>query len=385
MNSTPVNLRNIALSYDGGRTQVLKDISLDIGAGEFFALLGPSGSGKSTLLRLIAGFNTAQSGQLLVGGEDISQVPPHQRNIGMVFQNYALWPHMTVRDNVAFGLVERRWTRSAIDTKVAEMLSLVGLEDYAARRPNQLSGGQQQRVALARTLAISPRVLLLDEPLSNLDANLRVQMREELKRLQRRLGITTIFVTHDQEEALTTCDRIAVMDGGIVQQVGRPDQLYDDPVNRFVARFIGSVNLLPARVASGAAGAEPVTRTLKAVKVTSDVFGTITVPAHAVPPGQTHGELALRPLAMHLAPEGTAARPDDIVIAGQIEEREFMGEYVRYRVRMVGGTGSAESIERTSGTLLTIDQSHRAGTPLLAAHTRVRIAVSPREFRFLTD
>ena len=402
MNSTPVSIRNIALSYDGGRTQVLKDISLDIEAGEFFALLGPSGSGKSTLLRLIAGFNAAQSGQLLVGGEDISQVPPHRRNIGMVFQHYALWPHMTVRDNVAFGLVERRWSRSAIDTKVAEMLSLVGLEDYASRRPNQLSGGQQQRVALARTLAISPRVLLLDEPLSNLDANLRVQMREELKRLQRRLGITTIFVTHDQEEALTTCDRIAVMDGGIVQQVGRPDQLYDDPVNRFVARFIGSVNLLPASVANdsvvsdaAAAAAEPVTRTLKAVKVTSDVFGTITVPAHTVPAGQARGELALRPLAMHLAPEGTPARPDDIVIAGQIEEREFMGEYVRYRVRTVdgkmgeaggvragSGTGSAGA---ASGTLLMIDQSHRAHTPLLAAHTRVRIAVSPREFRFLAD
>ncbi len=380
-----VQIRHIALSYDGGRTQVLKDISLDIRAGELFALLGPSGSGKSTLLRLIAGFNTAQSGQLLVGGEDISQVPPHQRNIGMVFQNYALWPHMTVRDNVAFGLVERRWARSAIDTKVAEMLSLVGLEDYAARRPNQLSGGQQQRVALARTLAISPRVLLLDEPLSNLDANLRVQMREELKRLQRRLGITTIFVTHDQEEALTTCDRIAVMDGGIVQQVGRPDQLYDDPVNRFVARFIGSVNLLPARVLRDTEAAEAVTRQLKAVRVESDVFGIITVPAHSVPPSETRGELALRPLAMHLAPEGTAARPDDIVIAGQIEEREFMGEYVRYRVRTVGGTGSVEGTESTGGTLLTIDQSHRAHTPLLAARTRVRIAVSPREFRFLAD
>ena len=377
---SPVQIRNIALSYDGGRTQVLKDISLDIAAGEFFALLGPSGSGKSTLLRLIAGFNTAQSGQLLVGGEDITRVPPHQRNIGMVFQNYALWPHMTVRDNVAFGLVERRWSRQDIDNKVAEMLALTGLEDYAARRPGQLSGGQQQRVALARTLAISPRVLLLDEPLSNLDARLRVQMREELKRLQRRLGITTIFVTHDQEEALTTCDRIAVMDGGVVQQVGRPDQLYDDPVNRFVAEFIGTINLLPARVlpvtrAENSAEQLP-TLSLDAIDVETDVFGQLKVPttascAAALSPG-AQGNLALRPLAMHLALEGAAARPDDVVATGLVEDCEFMGEYVRYRVR--AGT-----------TALIVDQSHRAHSPVFAPGTRVRIAVSPREFRFLPD
>ena len=395
MKSSSVQIRNIALSYDSGRTQVLKDISLDVAAGEFFALLGPSGSGKSTLLRLIAGFNTAQAGCLLVGGEDITRVPPHQRNIGMVFQNYALWPHMTVRDNVAFGLVERRWSRADIDNKVAEMLALTGLEDYAARRPGQLSGGQQQRVALARTLAISPRVLLLDEPLSNLDAKLRVQMREELKRLQRRLGITTIFVTHDQEEALTTCDRIAVMDGGVVQQVGRPDQLYDDPVNRFVAEFIGTINLLPARVRAQEAAAtvegqggattaastsdeaaEPVTRSLDSVNVEADVFGALRVPAAttaraAFAPG-TRGNLALRPLAMHLALEGTPARPDDAVVSGIVEECEFMGEFVRYRVRV-------------ADAVLTIDQSHRAHTPVLATGTRVRVAVSPREFRFLPD
>ena len=370
MTPTPVEIRHVALSYDGGKSHVLKHISLDIRAGEFFALLGPSGSGKSTLLRLIAGFNIAQSGQLLVGGEDISLVPAHQRNIGMVFQNYALWPHMTVRDNVAFGLVERRWARTAIDAKVGEMLDLVGLTDYAARRPSQLSGGQQQRVALARTLAISPRLLLLDEPLSNLDAKLRVQMREELKRLQRTLGITTIFVTHDQEEALTTCDRVAVMDAGVIVQVGRPDQLYDDPVNRFVAHFIGTINLLPARLQRYAADAEPVTRALRTVQVESDVFGAMTVPTSGIPLDDAIGALALRPLAMHLAPEGTAARPDDVVVQAIVEDCEFMGEYVRYRVR-------------TGDTVLTVDQSHRAHTPVLALQSRVRIAVSPREFRYL--
>ncbi|MDO5290478.1 MAG: ABC transporter ATP-binding protein, partial [Pseudomonadota bacterium] len=197
--------QHISLSY--GSNEVLRDVNLRVEPGEFFALLGPSGSGKSTLLRLIAGFNRHQRGQLLVDGQDISATPPHARNIGMVFQNYALWPHMTVWDNVAFGLVERRESRDTIRRKVGEALELVGLSDYATRRPGQLSGGQQQRVALARTVVIEPKLLLLDEPLSNLDKQLRVQMREELKNLQRKLGLTTIFVTHDQEEAMTTADR----------------------------------------------------------------------------------------------------------------------------------------------------------------------------------
>ena len=370
MPATSVLIQNIALSYDDGKTQVLKDINLDIKAGEFFALLGPSGSGKSTLLRLIAGFNFAQNGSIHIGGEDISRVPPHLRNVGMVFQSYALWPHMTVADNVGFGLVERKWTKPDIVRKVGAMLELVSLADFAQRRPNQLSGGQQQRVALARTLAIEPRVLLLDEPLSNLDAKLRVQMREELKRLQRKLGITTIFVTHDQEEALTTCDRIAVMDGGVIQQVGRPDQLYDDPVNRFVANFIGTVNLLPVIVSDDVAPNEAVTKSLGTVRVESSVFGKLTIPAATCAMAGSMGELAVRPLAMHLAARGEAARPDDIVIQGRVLDHEFMGEYVRYRVH-------------TGETTLTVDQSHRAHTPLFAAETLVRIAVSPREFRFL--
>ena len=197
MKAVAVECIGIGLAY--GSNQVLQDITLAIEPGEFFALLGPSGSGKSTLLRLIAGFNQANRGRLLVDGRDISRIPPHARNIGMVFQSYALWPHMSVYDNVAFGLVERRVARGEIKRRVGEALSLVGLTDYARRRPNQLSGGQQQRVALARTIVIEPQVLLLDEPLSNLDKKLREQMRLELKRLQRTLGITTIFVTHYQE------------------------------------------------------------------------------------------------------------------------------------------------------------------------------------------
>ncbi|HEX4326659.1 MAG TPA: ABC transporter ATP-binding protein [Burkholderiales bacterium] len=360
MRKIAVEARNIAVSYDGGKTRVLHDINLDIHPGEFFALLGPSGSGKSTLLRLIAGFVPAQGGELLVGGEDVSRVPAHLRYIGMVFQSYALWPHMTVAQNVAFGLVERKVARHIIDKKVEAMLDLVGLSGYGNRRPNQLSGGQQQRVALARTLVIEPRVLLLDEPLSNLDAKLRVQMRQELKRLQNTLGITTIFVTHDQEEALTTCDRIAVMDGGVIQQVGAPEELYSRPVNRFVANFVGSINLLPANVlASDASGSE----------VECALFGRFRLADQLA---VSAGEIAVRPLAMHLAPPGTPARPDDIVISARIESREFMGEFVRYELK-------------AGDRPLTVDQSHRTHTALFESGSEVRVAVSPAEFRFLAD
>src|SRR5690606_91690 len=246
MKKVSVECRNIRLSY--GNTEVLKDVNIHVEPGEFFALLGPSGSGKSTLLRLIAGFNRHRSGQLLIDGNDLTAIPPHRRNIGMVFQNYALWPHMTVWNNVAFGLVERKVKGAELKSRVQAALDLVGLGSYGKRYPAELSGGQQQRVALARTLVIEPQVLLLDEPLSNLDRNLRVQMRRELLSLQRRLGITTIFVTHDQEEAMTTADRMAILNQGVVQQVGTPSDIYDYPDNLFVARFVGTMNVLRAQL-----------------------------------------------------------------------------------------------------------------------------------------
>ena len=232
-----VKLEGINLSF--GKTHVLKGIDLQIEPGEFFAFLGPSGCGKTTLLRLIAGFESAQEGRVIIGDQEVSHLPPWRRNLGMVFQSYALWPHMTVRKNVAFGLEERHVPRNEIKERVDMALDLVGLLDLAKRRPSQLSGGQQQRVALARTIVIEPQVLLLDEPLSNLDAKLRVQMRRELRQLQRKLSLTTIFVTHDQEEANTTADRIAVINDGIVQQIGTPMELYDRPANLFVANFFG--------------------------------------------------------------------------------------------------------------------------------------------------
>src|SRR3954470_8424917 len=282
-----VDIRNVSLAF--GATQVLRDITLSVEPGEFFALLGPSGCGKSTLLRLIAGFNQAQAGNVEIDGADITRVPPWHRDIGMVFQNYALWPHMTVAQNVAFGLEERRLPRAEIARKTAAALELVGLENYGQRRPNQLSGGQQQRVAVARTIAIEPKVLLLDEPLSNLDAQLRVHMRTELLALQRKLGITTIFVTHDQEEALSISDRVAVLDRGVIQQVGTPMDLYDRPANGFIASFVGTINLLRGtaqRTAGGVMFDSPVTGV---VGLTSDM--------------QTSGaaEIAFRPHTLSLA------------------------------------------------------------------------------------
>ena len=350
MNQASLECRHISLSY--GATPVLRDIDLKIEPGEFFALLGPSGSGKSTLLRLIAGFNQHQSGELLVDGQDISAVPPHLRNIGMVFQNYALWPHMTVGENVAFGLEERRLPRATVREKVGRALDLVGLAEYAGRRPGQLSGGQQQRVALARTLAIEPRVLLLDEPLSNLDAKLRHHMRRELVAMQKQLSITTIFVTHDQEEAMTTADRIAVMHQGVIQQVGAPTALYDDPVNRFVAEFVGTINLVPGEASAGTVASS---------------LGTVGLPAGS---GSRTGrvEIAFRPhsVALSAAP-GNASRH---WVAATVSEREFLGEFVRYRVR----AGDVELIA---------DQPHALGDPGFAPGARVHVGVDPGQLRLI--
>ncbi len=220
------------------------DVTLDIAAGEFFALLGPSGCGKTTSLRMIAGFEMPDSGRVQVGGEDITDVPVHRRDMGMVFQSYALFPHRTVAENVAFGLRMRDVPRAEIDRRVAAALAQVALTGLEARKPGQLSGGQQQRVALARALVVEPRVLLCDEPLGALDRKLRQQMQFELKDLQKRLGVTLVFVTHDQEEALAMSDRIAVMNKGRVEQVGTPTEIYEHPRTRFVADFIGEINVL---------------------------------------------------------------------------------------------------------------------------------------------
>ena len=244
--SVPISIRNVVKKY--GDNTVIKSLSAEIVPGEFFTLLGPSGCGKTTLLRMIIGFNSIEEGEIYVNGSLINSVPTSRRNMGMVFQNYAVFPHMSVRENVAFGLKIRKLSGRETQKKVDQILDIVRISALKDRMPAQLSGGQQQRVALARAIVVQPEVLLMDEPLSNLDAKLRVEMRNAIKNIQQQIGITTIYVTHDQEEALAVSDRIAVMNEGVIQQIGTPVRIYQRPVNQFVATFIGLSNLLDAEV-----------------------------------------------------------------------------------------------------------------------------------------
>jgi ABC-type Fe3+/spermidine/putrescine transport system ATPase subunit len=287
MTSAAIKLDDVTKVFDG-KVIAVDGVTLDIAAGEFFSLLGPSGCGKTTSLRMIAGFEFPDSGRVHVGGQDITDVPVHRRDMGMVFQSYALFPHRTVAENVAFGLRMREVPRPEIERRVKAALAQVALTGLEDRRPAQLSGGQQQRVALARALVVEPRVLLCDEPLGALDRKLRQQMQFELKELQRRLGVTLVFVTHDQEEALAMSDRIAVMNNGKVEQVGAPTEIYERPRTRFVADFIGEINILE----DGARAR------------------------------------ALRPEKVRLVPAGGEAR-----LAGTIETANFLGGATLYRVR----------------------------------------------------
>ena len=244
-----IQIDNVTKAY--GKNIVIQGLSAEIQPGEFFTLLGPSGCGKTTLLRMIIGFNSIEGGEIRVDGKVINQIPTNRRNMGMVFQNYAVFPHMSVRDNVTYGLKTRRVPKAERYKRADEILKLVKIDDYADRMPTQLSGGQQQRVALARAIVIQPEVLLMDEPLSNLDAKLRVEMRNVIKRIQRQVGITTVYVTHDQEEALAISDRIAVMHGGVIQQIGTPKHIYQRPANEFVSSFIGLSNFVDAENENG--------------------------------------------------------------------------------------------------------------------------------------
>lgn len=241
-----LSLHKITQRY--GDLTILDGLSLDVQKGELCCLLGPSGCGKTTTLRIVAGFLQPEAGTVHLAGQEITRQPPQVRNVGMVFQNYALFPHLDVFDNLAYGLRRRRRLKDEIGTRVSDMLNLVQLDGYESRQIGELSGGQQQRVALARALVIEPRLLLLDEPLSNLDARLRTNMRDEIRRIQHTLGITTIYVTHDQEEAMSLADRVIIMREGRIEQIGAPREIYERPINRFVADFIGRVNLLPGRV-----------------------------------------------------------------------------------------------------------------------------------------
>ena len=310
-----IRIENLTKCF--GDTIALHSLSLTISPGEIFFLLGPSGCGKTTLLRSIAGFYPPDGGKIFFGDEDVTSLPPHLRNTGMMFQSYALWPHMTVAQNVAFGLEERKVPRAEIDQRVAAALASVKMGEYAARKINQLSGGQQQRVALARATVIRPRCLLLDEPLSNLDTKLRIEMRGEIRRICKEAGLTAIYVTHDQKEALSVGDRIAVMESGHIRQSGAPVEMYRQPVSRFVAEFMGETNFLEGTVV--APGSAPVVET---------ALGRFTCSAHGWQPGAGRRVvLSIRPETLRLHTSAPALNS----ISGTIRERVYLGEMAQYR------------------------------------------------------
>ncbi len=336
-------LRIEAVVKKFGVFRAVDRLSLDIRAGEFFALLGPSGCGKTTLLRMLAGFETPDEGRILLDGKDIAQVPPHQRPVNMMFQNYALFPHLTVRDNIAFGLMRTTLPPAAIDARLAEMLALVKLEGLEKRKPDQLSGGQKQRVALARSLARRPQVLLLDEPLAALDKKLRESTQLELMELQRRLGTTFVIVTHDQEEAMTVADRIGVMDAGRLEQVATPRELYEAPASRWVAEFVGDINIFEGQVESREAGR---------MMISTRDAGTIAVAQPRQPVGKTLVCVAIRPEKVKLSrrgPVSDALGPHAINrLEGVVTGVSYLGGVTSYKVKLDNGAVVRSSVANTA-------------------------------------
>jgi putrescine transport system ATP-binding protein len=336
-------LRIDAVVKKFGTFRAVDRLSLDIRAGEFFALLGPSGCGKTTLLRMLAGFETPDEGRILLAGSDIAQVLPHQRPVNMMFQNYALFPHLSVRDNIAFGLKRAGMPRPELEARVAEMVALVKLDGFEMRKPDQLSGGQKQRVALARSLARRPQVLLLDEPLAALDKKLRESTQFELMELQRRLGTTFVIVTHDQEEAMTVAHRIGVMDGGRLEQVASPRELYEAPGSRWIAEFVGDVNIFEGQLASQEAGR---------LLVSTRDAGTISVAEPRQPIGKTILCVAIRPEKVKLSRRGPVS---DAVsshainrLEGVVTDVSYLGGVTSYKVKLDSGATIRSSMANTA-------------------------------------
>jgi putrescine transport system ATP-binding protein len=336
-------LRIDAVVKKFGAVHAVDRLSLDIRAGEFFALLGPSGCGKTTLLRMLAGFETPDQGRILLDGKDIAPVLPHQRPVNMMFQNYALFPHLSVRENIAFGLKRIGMSRAEINHRLAEMVSLVKLDGLENRKPDQLSGGQKQRVALARSLARRPRLLLLDEPLAALDKKLRESTQLELMEVQRRLGMTFIIVTHDQEEAMTVADRIGVMDAGRLEQVATPRQLYESPRSRWVAEFIGDVNIFEGQAQSGEAGR---------LTISTREAGTIVVTRPSEPISKNMVCVAIRPEKIKLSRRGPASDALNTNamnrIEGTVTEVNYLGGVTSYKIKLDSGAVLRSSMTNTA-------------------------------------
>jgi spermidine/putrescine transport system ATP-binding protein/putrescine transport system ATP-binding protein len=322
-NDAFISIQNVNKFF--GKFQAIKDVSMDIGKGEFFSLLGASGCGKTTLLRMLAGFESTSTGEIFIDGQPTADVPPHQRPVNMVFQSYAIFPHLNVADNIAYGLRRQKLPRAERDAMVDEMLELIKLPGYGSRKANELSGGQRQRIALARALILKPKVLLLDEPLGALDKQLREQMQLELRALQRQIGITFVFVTHDQEEALTLSDRIAVMSGGRVLQVDTPAGLYEAPKTREVASFIGNMNFFRGTVRRNGAA-------MGAVE--TEGLGSIPVPLDQLTkPDGAPVQVALRPEKFSLS----ADKPDaPHWVAGKLTTSAYLGERSHYYITIDG-------------------------------------------------
>ena len=356
-----LSFQNVQKRFDS--TIVVRDLSLEIGAGELFFLLGPSGCGKTTCLRMVAGFYQPDGGQLRFGERVINNVPPHKRNTGMVFQNYALWPHLNVRGNVEYGLKVRKVPTPERERRVKEALDMVRLGHLADRYPSQMSGGQQQRVALARALVVRPDVLLLDEPLSNLDAQLRLEMRAEIKRLHREQQTTALYVTHDQEEALSIADRVAILRDGDLMQVGAPRALYRAPNSRFVAEFIGETNFLPGAI--------------KAVNADSlDVQTAVGMVRAARPAGNWASEqevwCSVRPESWHLLGEGQKAQNE---FAATLEDAMYLGQAEQLMVRLGGGREGGPFAEDAWRTVKVAVANPDARPPAIGGTVRVGVDV----------
>ncbi|MGE3872528.1 MAG: ABC transporter ATP-binding protein [Parvibaculaceae bacterium] len=355
-----VRFVSVQKSYDG-KTLVVKNLNLDIAKGEFITMLGPSGSGKTTTLLMLAGFEPATDGEIFLNGQPINRMPPHKRGIGMVFQNYALFPHMTVNENLAFPLQVRRMEKAEVESRVKRALEMVELPGFGSRRPAQLSGGQQQRIAVARALVFDPDLVLMDEPLGALDKQLREQMQYEIRHLHERLGITVVYVTHDQAEALTMSDRIAVFNDGIVQQLSTPAELYERPQNSFVAQFIGENNRLPGVVQDIGNGS---------CTVRLESGELVNASAVKVAKKGDRTLLSLRPERVKIDP---TARSSSNIIDGRIEELIYLGDHVRTRLTVAGQSDFIVKIPNT------------AERPPLAEGTVVKIGWAPEDCRALDD